>query len=307
MDNPSAAEVAILMGSYNGEKFLREQLASFAAQTYPHWSLHVSDDGSTDATRAILDAFKTQHHVTVYDGPRQGFARNFLHLTARPEIDAPYIAWSDQDDIWEPEKLARAVAWLEAVPPEIPALYGARTLYVSNENEVMYPSTLFAKPPGFRNALVQCIAGGNTMVMNRAARNLIVSAAQQDVAGHDWWAYMLVAGSGGRVFYDPVPALRYRQHPHNVLGQNVSLHARLARLRGLLAGKFQQWNDINIAALSAVRHLLTPENQIIFDRFCDARKQALAPRLWGFYKSGIYRQTLLGNVGLAVAALTNRM
>ncbi len=307
----TAPSVAILMATYQGETFLREQLDSFLAQTHTHWSLHVSDDGSTDGTGAIIDAFALahpQHRVTRVDGPREGYARNFLSLTADMTYDADFIAYSDQDDIWEADKLARAVAWLSTIPADVPALYGARTLYVSHTNEVLYPSQLFTAPPSFANALVQCIAGANTMVMNRAARQLLAQTPPSTpLVAHDWWAYLLVTGAGGVVHYDPVPCLRYRQHPHNVLGQNVSLGAKLSRIGGLFSGKFKHWNDTNLTALAAMRGLLTPAHQATLDAFAHARMQPLARRAWGLYSSGIHRQTRLGNLGLVIAALTNRI
>jgi glycosyltransferase involved in cell wall biosynthesis len=154
--------VAILMATYNGEKHLREQLDSFKAQTFASWSLHVSDDGSTDRSRVVVDMFTRdhpEHKVTLVDGPRQGYAKNFLSLLEHTITDAPYFAFSDQDDIWHADKLARAVAWLEGVSAETPALYGARTLYVNEENKQVGMSAIPKKPLTFANALVQCYAG----------------------------------------------------------------------------------------------------------------------------------------------------
>jgi len=118
---------------------------------------------------------------------------------------------------------------------------------------------------------------------------------------------LLVSGSGGLVYFDPVPCLRYRQHTGNVLGQNVSLRARVARIRGLIAGDFKRFNALNIAALVAAESLLTEENRRIFHRFLKARARSLGLRLWGLYSSGIYRQTCLGNLGLLFAAMSNKV
>jgi glycosyltransferase involved in cell wall biosynthesis len=304
----STPSVAILMATYNGEKFLRAQMDSFAAQTYTNWSLHVSDDGSTDDTRAQIAAFSNDHPahtITVVDGPRQGYAQNFLSLITSIKTDAAYFAYSDQDDIWEPEKMERAVAWLSTIPAHVPALYGARTLYVSHDDEPLYPSRLFTKPPCFSNALVQSFAGGNTMMMNRAARDLM--PISMPIVAHDWWAYLLVSGAGGALYYDPHPCMRYRQHAQNLLGQNISIRAKIARIRGLFSGTFKAWNDVNIAALATLRGKFTPQNQATLDTFAHARQLGLARRIIGLYRSKIHRQTALGNLGLIVAALTNRI
>lgn len=303
------SRVAILMATYNGARHLPAQLDSFLAQTHTDWTLQVSDDGSTDDTRGLIEAFSRMHPahgVSLRDGPQQGYAANFLSLLSQAS-GADFYAFSDQDDIWHDDKLARAVAWLETVPPETPALYGARTLYVTADNETLFPSAEFLVPPSFANALVQTMAGSNTMVMNEAARALIVSTLPVTIIAHDWWAYQLVSGVGGALHYDPIPCLRYRQHTGNVLGENRSLKAKATRARGLFAGTFRAWNDVQVAALDRVQHLLTPESQQRYEWFAAARNAPLAQRLRGLYSSGIHRQTLLGNFGLVVAALLKRI
>ena len=307
----SAPSVAILMATYNGAKYLPEQLASFVAQTHPYWSLWVNDDGSTDDTALLIAAFAANHPthtVSFAEGPKQGHAANFLNLTARVS-NADYYAYSDQDDIWEPKHLTRAIEWLVSqVPPYVPAIYGCRTVYVTGKNLPIGHSKNFTKKPCFGNALMQNIAGANTMVMNRAARDLIAESADQvTIAGHDWWAYQLITGAGGMMLYDPEPMGRYRQHSQNLRGQNTSLRAKFARIGGLFGGTFKEWNEINIAALTTMRHKLTKENQALLDRYIAARQKPLPARLVHLWRSGVHRQTLLGNVGLAVAAVTGRI
>ena len=181
--------VAILLCTYQGEKYLAAQLDSFAAQTYPSWKLWVSDDGSTDATLDQLRAFAERHQpgqVTLQAGPRKGFVKNFMSLICEPTLHADYYALSDQDDIWHPDKLERAVKWLRDVPQGQPALYCTRTELIDGAGQPIGFSPLFTRPPAFANALMQNVAGGNTMVMNNAARDLLVEAgADIDVVAHD--------------------------------------------------------------------------------------------------------------------------
>ncbi len=308
---PGVPKVAILMCTMEGQQFLAHQLNSIATQSHPRWSIWASDDGSADHTHAILEYYQAHwgaDRISIHEGPAEGSTANFLSLTCRADIDADYFAYADQDDIWEADKLERAVAWLQSVPPDVPALYGSRTLLVDARNQHIGYSPLFEREPSFRNALVQSIAGGNTMVFNRAARDLL-RLAGEDVGAvtHDWWAYMLVSSCGGRVHYDPYPTVRYRQHDANQFGANRSLPAQWRRLRQLLQGRFRGWVDRNVDALMRVRHLMTPENQRVLDTFAAARRQPLLPRLAGLRQVGIYRQTVLGNLGLAMAALINRL
>lgn len=306
-----SVHVAILMCTCNGERFLQNQLDSIAAQTHTNWSLWISDDGSRDTTLSIASGFQQQcelGQVHLLSGPEVGFALNFLHLVANETVDADFYAFSDQDDVWHKDKLVRALNRLDSVPEHIPALYCARTRLVNAKGEFIGLSPLFSKPPGFANALMQNIGGGNTMVFNRAARDLLKAVGlRADVVTHDWLTYILVSGAGGYVVYDAEPCLNYRQHDGNLVGMNATWAARIKRSRMLWQGRFRQWNDAHMRVLSLHAHRLTDENRALLEEFARARNQQLLQRLIRLKKSGIYRQTLLGNLGLIVAAVFKRL
>src|SRR5258708_3964459 len=131
--------VTILLCTLNGERFLPEQLASLQKQTFKNWRLIASDDGSSDRTKSILHAFQKSFEpgkVEIMDGPRRGAPANFLFLACAENLVSDFYAFCDQDDIWEPDKLARAVDLLKKVGPDIPALYGsrARLIYENDKN-----------------------------------------------------------------------------------------------------------------------------------------------------------------------------
>ncbi len=305
--------VGILLCTYQGQAHLAAQLDSIAAQTHANWRVWASDDGSSDGTLGILDAFATrwpQGQLAVREGPRAGTARNFLHLTCLDAVgdDCAYFAYADQDDVWEADKLERAIAQLATVPAGVPALYCSRTRLVDETGADIGLSPLFEKPPSFANALVQNIGGGNTMVFNHAALKLLQSAGDSvPAAFHDWWAYLLVIGSGGVVLYDSYPSLRYRQHPRNQLGTNATFVSKMRRVRALWNGRFRRWNDGNVTALREARALLTPENRVLLERFARARDLPLLPRMLHLSRCGLYRQTALGNLGLVAAALLKKI
>lgn len=305
------ATVAILLATYQGQNYLAEQLNSYLAQSYPHWQLWVSDDGSTDDTREILRNYQRRARANfgeILDGPKKGLVVNFLSLVCNPDIQTDYYAFSDQDDIWLPDKLERAVRWLSQQDENQPALYCSRTELVDANNQSIGFSPLFSRQPSFANALVQSIAGGNTMMFNRAARQLLQEGGMDAPAMvHDWWTYQLVTGCGGVVYYDEQPTLRYRQHDDNLIGSNVGWGARVLRIRLLMQGSFCQWNDRNLMALATVRSHLTDDNQKVLTCFSRARQSGLLRRLVLLHRSGIYRQSTLGNLGLAAAALLNRI
>ncbi len=304
-------KVAILLCTYHGQHYLAEQLDSFTAQTHSNWEVWASDDGSEDDTHAILEAYQQKWppgRLSIHFGPAEGFAANFLSLTCKASIEADYYAYSDQDDVWESDKLEQAVRWLQTVPENIPALYCSRTRLVDAENNQIGLSPLFTKPPSFANALMQNVGGGNTMVFNNAARALLSEAGEDTpVITHDWWAYIVVTGCGGKVFYDSYPSLRYRQHDGNLVGMNATWAARFKRIRMLWDGRFRNWNDSNIAGLRKLLHKLTPEHRKTLERFANARQMSLIPRLIHLKRSGIYRQTLFGNLGLIAAAIFGKI
>jgi glycosyltransferase involved in cell wall biosynthesis len=298
------------MATFNGARFIDEQVRSVDQQTWPTIDIWASDDGSTDATPSALEhwaACWSKGDFTLLPGPGRGFAANFRALLTNPEIDADYVAFCDQDDVWLADKTQIAVAALEPHGGR-PALYCARTIITDIEGRELSHSPLFRRPPDFANALVQSIGGGNTMVLNRAAHRLIRKAATwTDFVSHDWFAYLIVAGAGGHVSYDETPHVRYRQHGNNLVGSNRGWEAQVDRVKAAFGGRFMRWNDGNLAALEACRDLLTPAAAEMLDRFHRARTGPLPGRLVNLWRSGVYRQTTLGQVSLYAAGLLGKL
>lgn len=304
MTAPAAGHVAILMATRNGAEFLRAQLDSFADQDHGDWSLWIGDDGSTDATRAIVEAFAKahpQHSVTLRDGPRRGSMANFLSLLCAPEIRADFFALADQDDVWLPGRLSRGLAACTAAGSAV--LYGARTVITDRDLSQRGMSPHFRRPPGFRNALVQSLAGGNTMMLDAAAHETVRRAGRREGAVcHDWWLYQLLSGAGARVVYDAQPSVLYRQHGANQIGSNLSAAARMERVAGLFRGRYRDWNERNLEELLAVRALLTPENRDNLDRFRNLRRLRGPAAVAALRDLALYRQTRAGNLSLWAAA-----
>ena len=307
----AAASVTIFLCTRNGAMFLEEQLASVVRQSHPYWRIIVSDDGSTDATRAILGSLlefgEGKRGIEIRNGPEQGATANFLSLATDPSIDGAFFAYCDQDDVWYPEKLERALSWLSSVSTDVPALYSSRTSLIDAEGRSIGFSQLFRKAPDFRNALVQSLAGANTMVFNAAARGLLIAAGVCDAVAHDWWTYMLVSGAGGTIYYDPIPTLAYRQHKTNEIGSNAGLSATIWRLAKFLRGEWTNWNDRNTSALARCGFLLTPENRAILATFDILRRSSLFERLHAWRRIGLFRQTIVGQLGLLFAIIFRKI
>ncbi|WP_421760490.1 glycosyltransferase family 2 protein [Devosia sp.] len=302
--------VAILLATRNGAGFLDEQLQSVSAQDWARIDVWASDDGSTDDTPALLAKWAggwTKGRFTLLAGPQQGFAGNFRALVASLDIAADYVAFCDQDDVWLPGKLKAAVAVLE-MSGDRPALYCERTIITDGAGKEVGRSPLFLEPVGFANALVQSIAGGNTMVMNQAAHQLMREAARRsDFVSHDWFCYMMISGAGGTVTYSTEPHVLYRQHGDNLVGSNTGWAARLERLSAAMGGRFTRWTDHNLKTLDACADLLTEEARARIAQFRAARSGSLPARLRALRQSGVYRQSRVGQALLYLAVVLGKL
>ena len=219
------------------------------------------------------------------------------------------MAFCDQDDVWLPDKLSRGIATLGDSEDPRPSLYCSRSWITDTALGQRRLSAARPRPPSFRNALVQNVASGNTILLNPAATRLVEEAAQkiERVVVHDWWVYQLITGAGGRVVHDDTPTLLYRQHDVNQIGSNDTRLARLRRIRQLLEGHFRDWNEVNIAALSRLEEYLTPENQEILAEFVAMRRGPMPARLARLWRLGLYRQSTISTFALWVALVLNRI
>jgi glycosyltransferase involved in cell wall biosynthesis len=304
--------VAVVLGYYNGEEFLEDQIRSIARQNHSALEIFVADDASSrrvplEALRPAADCGIPVH--VARQPTNVGFSRNFLSALAAVPRRFECFAFSDQDDVWFADKLGRAVDCLCHCPVSEPALYCGRTAITDHSGETIIGFSPRPRlSPRFTNALVQNIAGGNTMVFNRAARDVIVASMNtHDVAAYDWWCYQIISGAGGRLIYDPRPCLKYRQHGHNIIGANDSWRERIVRIAELAKGRYKFWNDLNLEALQCNRTLLTPDNQTCLDAFVRARRAPVLQRPLIIHRTGIRRQTPLQNLAFNSALIFGKV
>ena len=304
--------IFILMAVRNGARHLPEQLASLQAQHYPHWKVMISDDGSSDESLAICRDFAStqpEGRVDIVAGPQAGATMNFLHLIEQAPAGTT-LAFSDQDDVWLPRKLARAAEALIA-HPAAPVHYSARTFITGPDLGLIGPSPRFLRPFGLRNALVQACTAGNTSVFNpRAAAILKAGAASARAAGivsHDWWSYQLISAAGGAILKDDEPVLLYRQHGTNEMGRNDTWQAQMRRLSMLFDGSFASWLLANNQALRDSMPFLPAASNNIVERFGEALHLPGPMAARELAKLGIYRHDRPGTAALYLAAATGRL
>lgn len=303
-------KVAILLCTFQGEKYIEDQLNSFFNQSYKNWTLYVSDDHSTDKTKEIIEKSQAVYGLEkiIKIGPRNGFATHFIEFTSDVKIKADYFAWSDQDDIWEEDKLETAVSWLNLQTELKPVVFSSRTTLVDKNNMVIGISPLYKKPKTFRNALVQNVGGGNTMVFNSAARELLNSVPlASNAVSHDWLMYQVVTGCGGKFHNDIRPLVRYRQHENNAVGMNNSLGAKLNRLVKIINGRYQIWNSKNIEVIKSIEQKLLKKNQKVLQEFYLAKSCNGIKRLTHLKNSGVYRQRTAENIILYIACFFRKI
>lgn len=208
-------KVAVLMSTYNGEKYLREQIDSILGQRGVEVSLLVRDDGSSDATLTILDEYKNSGLLDYYCGNNLGPARSFMNLLQNaPASD--FYAFSDQDDKWMDDKLITAITSMEGYESK-PALYFSQTQLVDAQLNYI-PSVIINPKLTFGESLIYKFIGGCTMVMNHRLREAVGNFMPKIMPMHDIWIYSIALGIGAFVHFDPTPHILYRQHSNNTVG-----------------------------------------------------------------------------------------
>lgn len=224
-----APRITVLLATFNGERFLADQLESIATQSYGDWQLIAADDGSKDATHSILSEFAVRHsnRVRLLSVPPVGSARdNFLRLL-RMGGDSDYVALCDQDDVWEESRLSTlldACAQIEKESPGLPCLVFSDMTVVDHDLKEVGQSfmrLLRIKPTrlNYRTILVENAIPGCCMLLNHELVRVMCSREfdSSRVIMHDWWISLL-AFTVGRVAFVPESLSRYRQHTANVAG-----------------------------------------------------------------------------------------
>jgi glycosyltransferase involved in cell wall biosynthesis len=301
--------VTVILSTYNGEKYLVEQLDSILSQVDVDVTLLVRDDGSRDSTRAILQDFVARHeNVQWIAGDNCGVAGSFLTALQQADDSSDFYAFSDQDDVWEPRKLANAVETLRAQGDSDRPLLYCSTLEIVDEKlqHVGFTKRLF-RDISFKNALFQNIVYGCTSVMNRSARDLVCSTQSvREILMHDWWCYLGVTAFG-RVIFEDRAAIKYRQHGNNQVGAHTNFVGRIKMryertFRGL-NGRFP--SEQNSLFLSLYGPRLSGEQRHFMEMTLGA-KRSLFRRIALASSSELVMQNRLDNMLTRVMILFNR-
>ncbi len=242
--NHKCFNVAILMATHNGLQWISDQIDSIINQDNVSITLFISDDLSQDSTYDFISSNFANHDQIMLlplHSPLGSSGGNFYRLILEVEIKKfDYVAFADQDDIWELDKLSRHIEILKAnhadgVSSNVMAFWpdGRKKLLNKSQTQKAFDYMFESAGPGCTFLMTPWLVG-------KVREELLDEASPaRDFALHDWLAYAVCRAHGRKWVIDSVPSVQYRQHQHNVLGANVGLKAKIARLAKLKQGWYK--------------------------------------------------------------------
>lgn len=300
-------KVIVLLSSYNGENYIRQQLDSLLAQDLQPYRIIIRDDGSNDGTIDILKEYCERHaNISYYTGENLKPARSFFDLIRNSE-EADYYALCDQDDVWFSDKLSRAVGLLEKENNDIPLLYCSKyTLTDKDLNPLDSNVSSLYNFSDFPHALIYHTAPGCTFVFNEAARKQILryDVNKEYCVIHDAIIHKVVT-LYGKMILDPESHMYYRQHGNNQIGMDANVFRTfVGRVRRFLNGQIRNYRR------DTARSLLR-----VYGNDCDPDKKKLIEMV-AYYdedvelkkallKSDCYRSGTVNDVFFRLLVLVN--
>lgn len=245
-------KIAVLMSTYNGEKYIREQIDSILAQENVKVHLFLRDDGSKDQTRNIIREYCEKVDnitwINEFKNENIGVKRSFLYLLQYVYNRFPdfhYYAFADQDDVWLKNKLVSALSRVALSKNQKGALYYSNKIFVdSNLNEIKKEHINFFDD--YLEILWPSLASGCTMVFNKELAYYALQHMPENKCIHDSWIYRLAKCIGSDIIFDEDPKILYRQHESNVCGmETTNLHHGTAyMIKNFLRLMFKSRNHV---------------------------------------------------------------
>lgn len=308
--------VQVLLSTYNGEEYICSQLDSILNQKDVNVRLLIRDDGSTDSTPSILRYYANEHkNISYFRGKNHGVTASFFRLFELADSEADFYALADQDDVWDEDKLS--IACQELAEHTLPSLYCCESVITDNNlnpieagNTITQETSSAVKKnaskitPDFKNALIENIARGGSIVFNPALLKNVQIPMPVDAYMHDWWLY-LVASCFGTVIYDPVPHYKYRQHAGNVLGAASS--SFISRFTRRMKQSKTNGGHISRQAAAFERIYEVPEDKQPSIDVINKYKTSFKHRLKGLSGKYLFRQNKGDNFIFRLMFFTNHL
>lgn len=274
-------QVTVLMSTYNGEQYLCQQINSILKQKNVDLRLLVRDDGSTDKTISILKQYQENGKLKYYQGANLGTALSFLQLV-KDSPESAYYAFSDQDDVWEEDKLSRALSQLEGQEPQDsrPVLYAGSFKMTDQNLNVIPGGEGHYTTQTFANAIVYSCCTGCTMVINKALRDTLSEQdLPQNILMHDDWIHKVCLALGGKVVFDSAPKMLYRQHGDNVDGGIHTLKDKVQKVWGEHKAHAQIMSSQLENIMADYGDKMTAKNQKLLKHALEYGQGSLAQRI----------------------------
>lgn len=218
-DLPESRDVvAILLSCFNGEEHLEAQIESLLQQQDVEVLIFIRDDGSSDKTSSVLEKYKENKKIVFVSGSSNiGISKSFYKCLDAAYSHAEWFAFCDQDDVWHPDKLRRALDILKAeAQQDAPLLYASEYNFCNSDLTFIKKSSLNKIGVSFQNSIYETPCSGNTQVFNKALAEFFLKSDPNDLAiHHDCWSNMIGAALG-KVCFDDAATLEYRRTGNNV-------------------------------------------------------------------------------------------
>ena len=282
----SDKKVAVLLSTYNGEKFVREQLDSILNQTYKNIEIIVRDDGSKDSTVEIIKEYqKSNKNIKLITGENLGFIKSFFELLKIANAD--YYSYADQDDIWLDNKIELAVNSLNKLDDNKPNMAYSNSDYY-DENMEYIGAGERNNNISFLGSLFSCVGQGMTMVINNKAREMIIKNVPKTCFFHDWWTYILCIGLGN-VAHDDVTTVKYRRMKKNATSEGQGYFRLIIwRIKNLvLKNGIKDVKKQMINFKEIYYNELSDENKKILDLFANEKYSFIKAIKKAFYPKRI--------------------
>lgn len=276
--------VQILMTTYNGEKYLKEQLDSLLAQVGVSVKILVRDDGSTDSTTSILNSYKSTGLVDWYSSEHLGAPRGFLDLINK-SLEADYYAFCDQDDVWDKDKLQVATNTLSQHIDSLPLLYYSGLRAVDDNLSPLFVHRLDVKRSMRTNFLMSNIAGC-TAVFNKRLKDILSFRFPRFFQMHDNWVLMVCLSVGGIVEVDPNPHISYRQHGNNTVGIGNSIISKFKEAHHYIVDR--RIKDQCVSLVECYGDEMTPEYRKFVQQICEYDSSFRNKVLFAFFNDFNY-------------------
>lgn len=298
--------ISILLSTYNGEKYLKEQLESILSQSFNDFKVLVRDDGSTDNTVTILKKYQKIYpnkiDILADNGENLRSSRSFMKLLENNVSD--YVMFADQDDVWNADKIEKTYQKMQ----EIENMYGKNTPLLIHSNLTVTDQKLDILAPSFwkfqninpnkqklSDFLVDNNVTGCTMMINRALAEKVQTIPQEAIM-HDWWIAM-VASVFGKIAYIDEPLMLYRQHGKNDTGAKKYGVQYFIR-KFFTKPSFEKYIEQSKIYLALYGHELDEYNKLMLQEFSQFDELNKLQKLKVLFKYKIWKNGFIRNLGL---------